>query len=811
MNSRKVSSRLSVVVIIMMLVFLTHPSFALKSDTTKGLQVIETKPVADVTMLDATEGRILFYDFVGNYGYLDYNGEVAIPARYSFANLFSSGVALVNTDKGQAYIDKNGEIQFYISDIINQFDKETEYPEVYGFYNGYARVNTVESTGYINTKGKFVIPMNTYSNGYDFGEGLTQVFDEDGSSYFINVKGEKLFDANPDLSYEKFKDGFSVVYNYDNGQYGYVNTSGELIVSTSLDAALDFVGQHALYQELGKYGVLNSSGKFVLHPTYQRAEMTNDGFILGFDGVFTTILNQDLKPVYMTAGDLTMDYFDNVFIERNGNKFEFKDFSGQKLGQFDDYQHLGDYMFDSGSNQLISSKHIEQSFPENNELKIHNKYAYKFLNNKGEVVIDLSEYERVRPFSGGRAVVEKDGKFGYIDTTGKIVIPLKYTLAEDFNSGEAYVQIGEKTSFIDPDGKVLESEIDYIDVNPDSEFYVISAESDDTSGFYSKVGVAKRSTNQIVLEPTYSSITHAGSGIFEIRDTDYKYGIYNANTGQIIEPQYEYMTIYPEENRVLVETADFKKGILDISGKVILEPVYSYIGLNYDGLYELEKETGAGIATRDGQIVLDAVYQNIDVDDFIEGSLGNVIMFSTEKDDQLRTIAYDKSKKTILFDNIKGYVSALAKDYFVVTDREGSVSVVNFDGKVTFKTTDTFVERQGDYLHFEKTNGIDYLATSDGTLYLENNAFTNIYLPVEDKYIIFYKDSGYGIVHINGEVTSSELFNSVSYIDSGIMSTYHKGVFSYVHVNGKHIIDQGAYDYLYRFTDGLGLVIKIIE
>ena len=49
--------------------------------------------------------------------------------------------------------------------------------------------------------------------------------------------------------------------------------------------------------------------------------------------------------------------------------------------------------------------------------------------------------------------MKKDGKYGYIDTTGKVVIPCQYDDAWSFSEGLARVWKGEKTGFVDKNGK----------------------------------------------------------------------------------------------------------------------------------------------------------------------------------------------------------------------------------------------------------------------------------------------------------------------------------------------------------------------
>ena len=59
---------------------------------------------------------------------------------------------------------------------------------------------------------------------------------------------------------------------------------------------------------------------------------------------------------------------------------------------------------------------------------------FQWLNNL------LFKYTEVRNFKEGLACVKSNGKWGFIDETGKEVIPLKYDLGFDFKEGFAEIE-----------------------------------------------------------------------------------------------------------------------------------------------------------------------------------------------------------------------------------------------------------------------------------------------------------------------------------------------------------------------------------
>ena len=87
---------------------------------------------------------------------------------------------------------------------------------------------------------------------------------------------------------------------------------------------------------------------------------------------------------------------------------------------------------------------------------VSDKNGTGFVNRNGEVVIPL-QFEEAKPFSDGLAVVKKkDGTYAYIDKTGKVAIDAsKYSSALPFYEGLAMVRSRDthKAGFIDKTGK----------------------------------------------------------------------------------------------------------------------------------------------------------------------------------------------------------------------------------------------------------------------------------------------------------------------------------------------------------------------
>ena len=86
------------------------------------------------------------------------------------------------------------------------------------------------------------------------------------------------------------------------------------------------------------------------------------------------------------------------------------------------------------------------------EVKLNGKYG--FIDKTGREVIPC-KYDDAESFHEGFAAVKLNGKYGFIDKTGREVIPCKYDYTFKFSEGFAAVELNGKYGFIDKKGKPL--------------------------------------------------------------------------------------------------------------------------------------------------------------------------------------------------------------------------------------------------------------------------------------------------------------------------------------------------------------------
>lgn len=77
----------------------------------------------------------------------------------------------------------------------------------------------------------------------------------------------------------------------------------------------------------------------------------------------------------------------------------------------------------------------------------------RYVDKAGKTELTLTGFTWAGSFSEGLAPVVKDGKYGYVDKDGRVVIAPTYDTASDFTDGKAVVQLNDKYGVVDTEGR----------------------------------------------------------------------------------------------------------------------------------------------------------------------------------------------------------------------------------------------------------------------------------------------------------------------------------------------------------------------
>jgi hypothetical protein len=233
-----------------------------------------------------------------------------------------------------------------------------------------------------------------------------------------------------------------------------------------------------------------------------------------------------------------------------------------------------------------------------------------FLDTSFKEIVPL-KYDRCDYFSDGLAGVCAYGKWGFIDKYGNEVIPPKYDdIKRRFYKGIAAVELNGKIGFIDSLGnEITPFNYDYVDNSGFREgFSWVSKDK--------KNGAINREGKEIVPLIYYGTVGFH-NGLARVALIDYsskgwysKYG-YCDTTGKVVIPIIYFETDYYEEGLINVRLEQKGKcGYIDKEGKTVIPFKYDYALPFREGIAKVKIGEKYGYIDKKGNEVIPIKYDS---------------------------------------------------------------------------------------------------------------------------------------------------------------------------------------------------------
>lgn len=269
-----------------------------------------------------------------------------------------------------------------------------------------------------------------------------------------------------------------------NGKWGFIDSNLKMISGFIYDTVWPFYHQYAVVYDDEKYShfCINHSGNKVGHdfirpfetPFYFILEKKNPELYKHYGVLFKQPCEQPLiqwlSAVYSTAVDSCLVICDSsgwYVLGAAGKKLygPFDDFRYSNKGHLvivavkDKYTMIGlDRIIDCAwyqdiGNYTTDTLSKDKSYgPDDLALGIATMGLYTFLKHKDKEEEIRKEYTY---FSEGMLAVKKNNLYGYIDTTGKLIIPAVFSVAGNFAQGKAKVKRSGREFYIDIKGNEI--------------------------------------------------------------------------------------------------------------------------------------------------------------------------------------------------------------------------------------------------------------------------------------------------------------------------------------------------------------------
>ncbi len=329
------------------------------------------------------------------------------------------------------------------------------------------------------------------------------------------------------------------------GKWGYITKTGSLIIKPQYTFAQSFISGRAIIKNVGKYGVINSSGETIIPFNYNLINhiygSSDSLFELKVNGARYGFINREGNIIADPQYEQAMDFSEGLSAVKQSGKWGFIDSSGTIVIE----PHF--------SAVTVFSEGFAAA-------RLKNKWGY--INSDGEWEIK-NNYEAAGTFNSGLAAVKKNGRYCYINTQDKIIIKGPFFQAGEFRNEVAVVKLKKKFGFINTDGKW-------------------------------------------VIRPKYNSVlAFDENDNCKVRKKN-KYGIINSNGKVLANCRYDFLGSYSEG--MAVAAINRKYGYIDTTGRWIIKPQFQLAGKFYNGTASVKQNNKFGLIDDHGEWILDPLY-----------------------------------------------------------------------------------------------------------------------------------------------------------------------------------------------------------
>ena len=245
-----------------------------------------------------------------------------------------------------------------------------------------------------------------------------------------------------DNNYEKIEkiNGNSLFVIVEQGKQKLINTEGETILEEGFDKITQIIegSNQIIFVKDGTYGIMTTEGEIKIPNQYESLEHLSNGYLIAKqNGKYGIIDSKNTTRVYFNYNSISYNEDANIYIAEDTNfksSIIDKQFQVKLMGILSELNTEAKYIKMRIQNEY---KYYNFDFEEKentqilkgNTLYLSNKNGkYGYVNSEGEVIIDYIYDDATEQNSFGFVAVQKGGKWGSIDSEGKVVIEPKYKL-----------------------------------------------------------------------------------------------------------------------------------------------------------------------------------------------------------------------------------------------------------------------------------------------------------------------------------------------------------------------------------------------
>lgn len=361
----------------------------------------------------------------GKYGYVNSSNDVIIPIQFEDAWKFKNGLARVRKNGKFGFIDKSGK------EVIPIIYEDAGFPGDQGVW-----VKQNNKFGYVDLTGKELIPAEFEDVLYKgFINGIAKVKLGNREWGFIDIKGNAV-NPSDSMIQTLSADQNLIPFKNNDGLYGF-KMNDKVVIPAQYNSAYPFVNGLAIVrigsEESGNRGAIDRFGNEVIPLRYTYLGRFVNGLAPVKNGASFGYIDEQNKLVINRQFDIAMDFEGNRAIVVHGTLDN---------GNWNLIDKTGKIVTKRSYGRIYTRSGIY--FEASRDMK------FVFIDTLGNEVSPL--YDEIGTFSSGLAPVGLNGKYGYINKSLKVVIPLKYDDAFTFQYEMGKVKLNGEYFYVDVNG-----------------------------------------------------------------------------------------------------------------------------------------------------------------------------------------------------------------------------------------------------------------------------------------------------------------------------------------------------------------------
>ncbi len=247
----------------------------------------------------------------------------------------------------------------------------------------------------------------------------------------------------------------------------------------------------------------------------------------------------------------------------------------------------------------VTSPDVKEAFHENGKVGLKDS--------DGTILVPALYDYVITSFSEGVTQAGLKGKWGFVDKTGKEVIPLMYEDATKFSEGVASVKLNGKWGVIDASGQEVIPIVNTFFIGNFTEGLAPAEMSGNPTTLYGKWGYVDK-TGREVIPFTYEWAGPFSNGYAYVKLND-KWGFVDKTGKEVIPLIYEDAAKFSEGAASV--KLNGKWGAVDNTGKEVVPFIYEDIVIFSEGLVQVKRNGKWGLTDPQGKVVVKPVYDTM--------------------------------------------------------------------------------------------------------------------------------------------------------------------------------------------------------